>query len=78
MLAYKQLEQSIDQLNPDISARMVHFYIKTPEDQPAPPLGWILSHQAKETMREQITDRHNCDAYRSVLEEFGSNGSTAC
>jgi len=36
-----------------------------------PPLGWILSEQAKENMQKQITEKHNCLRYRQILERFG-------
>ncbi len=86
MLAYKQLAQYSKQINSDLYATgsaadsrvgvdMVHFYLAPKLGQP-PPLGWILSEQAKENMKKQITEEHNCSGYRQILERFGGEGDS--
>jgi len=70
MLAYKQLAQYTKQIDSDGSVDMVHFYLAPKLGQP-PPLGWILSEQAKENMKKQITEEHNKGGYSLILERFG-------
>jgi len=70
MLAYKQLAQYTKQIKTDSTVDMVHFYL-APELGEPPPLGWILSEQAKENMQKQITEEHNCFGYRLILKQFG-------
>jgi len=70
MLAYKQLEQYSRQINKDATVNMVHFYIAKDEGE-EPPLGWILSQQAKENMRKQIDSGENCQDYQLVIQRLG-------
>ena len=70
MLAYKQLAQYAKQIKSRGKVDMVHFYLAPKLGQP-PPLGWILSEQAKENMKKQITEEHNQGGYSLILERFG-------
>ena len=74
MLAYKQLAQDADRDELGSIAELLHFYLEPNEGQP-PPLGWILSEQAKQNMRNQITGEHNCSAYNRILESLSSKGT---
>lgn len=76
MLAYKELAQFTQELDGSLNkefnaqANMVHFYLANNSEQP-PPLGWILSEQAKDNMKSQITEGHNCGGYKAILTKFG-------
>jgi len=72
MLAYKQLQQNVEEKHMGNNTKMVHFYLQPNEGQ-APPLGWILSEASKQNMRRQITEPHNCNAYNSILKSFEVN-----
>lgn len=79
MMAYKEMAQFTEELNVSLmennntQADMLHFYLAENSEQ-SPPLGWILSEQAKANMKSQITEGHNCDGYKKVLERFGVSG----
>lgn len=79
MLAYKSLAQFTDNLNTKLGkgnsqAEMVHFYLSKMEGEVEPPLGWILSKQSQDNMKGQITEKHNCDGYKTILKAFGAEG----
>ena len=74
MLAYKQLAQDADRDELGSIAELLHFYLEPNEGQ-SPPLGWILSEQAKQNMRNQITGEHNCSAYNRILKSLSSKGT---
>ena len=79
MLAYKTLAQFTKELDGELKqnnsqAGMVHFYLAKKKDEVEPPLGWILSEQAKDNMKSQIIEGHNCEGYKLILEEFGATG----
>ncbi len=69
MLAFKQLEQYSQQINNGTCVDMVHFYIEPDEGQ-EPPLGWILSDQAKVNMRKQIKEGENYSNFTKVVNQF--------
>ena len=76
MLAYKSLSQFTGNLNSTLAnqnaqAEMVHFYLAKMEGEVEPPLGWILSEQSQDNMKSQITEKHNCDGYQTILKAFG-------
>ena len=74
-LAYKQLAQDAERGNLGANTKMVHFYLEANEGAP-PPLGWILSEEAKQNMRQQLTKKHNCPAFEQILDEFGLDQSS--
>jgi hypothetical protein len=69
MLAFKQLEQYSQQIKNGACVDMVHFYIQ-PDKGQEPPLGWILSDQAKVNMRRQIKEGENYFNFTKVVNRF--------